>query len=314
MNEASAPGLLYIASQTVASLLPDIPTQIGLVREAYVALASGRAQVPATPLITPRPGGFLHAMPAYLADRDVVALKWIGGYEQNPGHGLAYLSGLIVINDSETGFPVAIIDCGEITAARTAAASGLCIVEFATADWKTAAIIGYGVQARAHIAMLRSLNPDVEIVVARKSTGRTDGEGVRFVPSPTQAAAGADIVITAIPLATKLDQLITPGKLKDNVLLLPIDYDSSIDKACVEQASLFLVDDIPGFEGARAAGRFSGWPEPEGTVGGTVGQQLRADSGRLVCCNLGVGALDAIFADVVHSRARVEGAGEALAR
>jgi ornithine cyclodeaminase/alanine dehydrogenase-like protein (mu-crystallin family) len=314
MKGTAAPGLLYIASQTVASLLPDIPTQIGLVREAYVALASGRAQVPATPLITPRPDGFLHAMPAYLADRDVVALKWIGGYEQNPGHGLAYLSGLIVINDSETGFPVAIIDCGEITAARTAAASGLCIVEFASTDWKTAAIIGYGVQARAHIAMLRNLNPEVEIVVSRKSIGRTDDEGVRFVPNPTEAAAGADIVITAIPLATKLDQLITPGRLKDNVLLLPIDYDSSIDKACVERASLFLVDDIPGFEGARSAGRFSGWPKPEGTVGGTVGQQLRAGSGTVVCCNLGVGALDAIFADVVHARARAEGVGEMLAR
>ena len=58
-------------------------------------------------------------MPAYLRDEDVVTLKWVAGYPANKARGLPYITGLIVVNDAETGLPVAIMDGAEITAART---------------------------------------------------------------------------------------------------------------------------------------------------------------------------------------------------
>ena len=70
-------------------------------------------------------------MPAYLRDDDVAALKWVAGYPANKERGLPYITGLIVLNDPETGVPAAIMDGAEITAARTAAASGVCIRRFA---------------------------------------------------------------------------------------------------------------------------------------------------------------------------------------
>src|SRR2546421_538492 len=83
-----------------------------------------------------RPNAFIHAMPAYLADEDVAALKWVSGYPDNPSRSLPYISGLIVLNDAATGQPLAVLDAAEITAARTAAASGACIRRFAHAGWR----------------------------------------------------------------------------------------------------------------------------------------------------------------------------------
>ena len=68
-------------------------------------MAAGSVQLPPKVAVHPRENAFLHAMPSYLADEDVAALKWVAGYPQNKNRGLPYISGLIVVNDAETGFP-----------------------------------------------------------------------------------------------------------------------------------------------------------------------------------------------------------------
>ena len=123
--------LLYLSRAEVAGLLPPVAEQLDLVEATYRAVAAGRVELPPKPGVHPRKDAFIHAMPAYLADDDVVALKWVAGYPENPARGLPYISGLVVLNDAETGLPVAIMDGAEITAARTAAASGVCVRRWA---------------------------------------------------------------------------------------------------------------------------------------------------------------------------------------
>ncbi|MDQ4019056.1 MAG: ornithine cyclodeaminase family protein, partial [Actinomycetota bacterium] len=156
-------GLLYLSRQEVAELLPDIREQLDLVEATYRALAAGRVELPPKPGVHPRPDSFIHAMPAYLADEDVAALKWVSGYPANKERGLPYIAGLIVLNDAETGLPLALMDGAEITAARTAAASGVCVRRWAPAGWRSAAILGCGEQARFHVRLLTELNPKARI-------------------------------------------------------------------------------------------------------------------------------------------------------
>src|SRR5918992_87484 len=136
--------LLYLARGDVARLLPPIPEQLDLVEATYRALAAGRVELPPKPGVHPRTDSFIHAMPAYLADEDVVALKWVAGYPANKARGLPYISGLIVLNDAETGLPTAVMDGAEITAARTAAASGVCVRRWGPEGWTDAAVLRCG--------------------------------------------------------------------------------------------------------------------------------------------------------------------------
>ena len=83
--------LLHLSREEVAGLLPTVPEQIDLVERTYVALGEGRVELPPKPGIHPRKDSFIHAMPAYLRDEDVAALKWVAGYPQNKERGLPYI-------------------------------------------------------------------------------------------------------------------------------------------------------------------------------------------------------------------------------
>ncbi|HEX2045591.1 MAG TPA: hypothetical protein VHF23_08195 [Gaiellaceae bacterium] len=304
--------LLYLARDEVARLLPPPDEQFELVDATYRALAAGRVELPPKPGVHPRPDAFLHAMPAHLRDDDVVALKWVAGYPANPERGLPYITALIVVNDAETGLPLAVMDGAEITAARTAAASGVCVRRFAPPGWRRAAILGCGEQGRRHARLLAATNPDVRIRAYDPLRERTEAMPgpVEAMPGPREAVEGAEVVVTAGPIVAEPESPLAPGWLGERWLALPLDFDLYFAAATVAAADLFLADDVDQFEYYRSLGHFRGWPRPAGGVGGAL---AGGDSpARVLCCNLGVGALDAAFAARVLERAREEGAGTPL--
>ena len=304
--------LLYLTRDEVARLLPPVPEQLDLVEETYRAVGAGRVELPPKPGIHPRPDSFIHAMPAYLRDDDVAALKWVAGYPANKERGLPYITGLIVLNDAETGVPAAVMDGAEITAARTAAASGVCIRRFAPRGWSRAAVLGAGEQGRFHAEVLRQLNPDVAIRGWDPHRERISslGDNVEAAPGPREAVQAADVVVTAGPIVESPDSPLTSDWLEESSLGLPIDFDFYFSAEAVESAELFLVDDMGQFEYYRSLGPFQGWPEPAGSVGEALSRD--GAPARVVCCNLGIGALDAAFAARVLAAAREQGAGTEL--
>jgi alanine dehydrogenase len=307
-------GLLYLSRADVAALLPDVIEQLDLVEHTYRSLAAGRVELPPKPGVHPRKDSFLHAMPAYLRDEDVVALKWVAGYPANKERGLPYITGLVVVNDAETGLPLAIMDGAEITAARTAAASGVCVRRFAPEGWRRAAILGCGEQGRFHATLLHAMNPEVEIRAWDPHPERVErmGELAEGAAGWGDALEGAEIVVTAGPIIEDPEPPIRPEHLGERWLALPIDFDFYFRPETVAAAEVFLADDIGQFEYYRELGHFQGWPAPEGNVGEGLGRDGSPD--RALCCNLGIGALDAAFANVVLERARAEGAGTELDR
>jgi alanine dehydrogenase len=304
--------LLYLNREEVGGLLPGIPEQLDLVEETYRAVGAGRVELPPKPGIHPRPDSFIHAMPAYLRDEDVAALKWVAGYPGNKERGLPYITGLIVLNDADTGLPAAIMDGAEITAARTAAASGVCIRRFAPSGWSRAAILGAGEQGRFHARVLTALNDGVEIAAWDPHPERIEslGAGVAPAPGALEAVDGAEVVVTAGPIVEKPESPLGPDWLADRVLGLPIDFDFYFNADAVASADLFLVDDVEQFEYYRSLGHFQGWPRPAGSVGETLARD--GAPSRVVCCNLGIGALDAAFAARVLATARARGIGTEL--
>lgn len=304
--------LLYLTREEVAGLLPPVPEQLDLVEGAYRAVGSGRVELPPKPGIHPRPDAFIHAMPAYLRDEDVAALKWVAGYPGNKERGLPYITGLIVLNDPDTGLPLAVMDGAEITAARTAAASGVCIRRFAPSGWARAAVLGAGEQGRFHVRVLAELNPDVAVAAYDPHADRIAslGGSVEAAAKPRQAVEGAEVVVTAGPIVESPDSPLGADWLGERLLGLPIDFDFYFNAEAVESADLFLVDDVAQFEYYRSLGHFQGWPEPTGSVGEALGRDGAPD--RVVCCNLGIGALDAAFAARVLVSAQERGVGTEL--
>ncbi len=178
---------------------------ISAVRDAMVAVSNKTIDMPSrlvSPLVDQ--SGFLALMPGSASDPQVYGVKVLSLHPANPAAGLPTIQGFVILFDHKSGTPVAIIDGAEVTAIRTAAASGLATELLARKDAKTHAVIGTGVQARSHIEAILAARPEIEATmiwgrdpakadaVAREISGKT-GHNVRAV-ARVEEAAGADII------------------------------------------------------------------------------------------------------------------------
>jgi ornithine cyclodeaminase/alanine dehydrogenase-like protein (mu-crystallin family) len=323
-------GILYLRGDDVVAAMPALDERLALAERALVALVAD-AELPPKIGVHPRPeGAFAHAMPAALrptrADAttadDLLGLKWVTGVPGNRAIGLPPIHAVVVLNDPATGRPSAILDGGPITAQRTAAVSGVVVRRFAP-DARRVAVIGAGIQGRSHVEMLAGLLPTAELVIHDRHPERADElAAAATLPATTAETArdavhGADVVLTAVTFARPEDrQSMTGAWLRDDALVIPVDYAAMCAADVARDASLFLTDDRGQFLANRDAGQFEGYPEPMMTIGEAIvaGAAWPAGGGRVVASHLGVGLADLVFADAIVTRAVASGLGTWLRR
>ena len=308
----------FLDDDDVRLLLPPPAECVDLVAAALVALAAGRAEVPPKPAVHTVPGSFANAMPASWPERGLLGCKWISVFPDNPARGLPTASGLMVVNDGQTGMPVCIMSAGELTAARTAAVSGACVRALSPASVGHVAITGAGVQARSHLRVLESLGHlDVAVWARRQgalddlaewAAAETPGIRLRTTSDLGQAVAGAGVVITALAIGLSGAEL-DPATVRTDALVLPLDYASSVGPALAAE-SVLAADDLTQFEAVRRQRTLGDYPAPTHWTGDLL-RGVRTP-GRIVCQNLGSGLSDLVVADVVAREARTRGVGQLL--
>src|SRR5512138_840140 len=146
--------LLYLSRVDVEQVGLGMEKVIELLEQAFAEKGRGNVEMPPKPGIHTRPDAFIHAMPAFIPAMKSAGIKWVSGYPDNFRRGLPYISGLLILNDSETGIPYAVMDCTWITAYRTGAASALSAKYLARPESHTAAILACGVQGRTNLEAL----------------------------------------------------------------------------------------------------------------------------------------------------------------
>ena len=87
-------------------------------------IGEGRVEMPPKPGIHTRKDAFIHAMPAYIPSLESAGIKWVSGYPENQKKGLPYISGLLILNDPETGIPISVMDATWITASPRSRITG----------------------------------------------------------------------------------------------------------------------------------------------------------------------------------------------
>jgi hypothetical protein len=71
----------------------------------------GHFENPPKPGIHPQQDAFIHAMPGYLPRQKAAGLKWVSGFSSNADFGIPPVMGLLILNDVQTGQPLAVMDC-----------------------------------------------------------------------------------------------------------------------------------------------------------------------------------------------------------
>jgi len=219
---------MYISEQEVRSVL-TYETLIPAIRQALMDFSAGLVNQP--PRMILRTGnaeghrnGWFAVMPVVAGD--FMGVKTVTWYPGNDEVGLHTHMAIVELLSRTTGEPLAVMDGRLITEMRTAAVSAVAYSVLAPLHFDSAAtsfgILGSGVQARAHVAALKQVWPEMtEIRIwsrtpanAKRLADEVGGEAVRI-----EKASSADVVLTA----TSAQVPVLRGRLlKANALVIAV--------------------------------------------------------------------------------------------
>ncbi len=195
-----------LAAADVKAALP-MPKAIEAMKQAYVQFSTGRSTVPLRTHVQTEKGVSL-LMPAYLHDSRNLGVKIISIYADNPKRNLPTISATVMVLDPETGFPLALMDGGSLTAIRTGAGGGAAADVLARKDARNVALFGAGVQARTQLQAVLAVRgiTEVSILDHFEAAAKRLADEVATWPNapkvilgrtPAEAVQVADIVLTA---------------------------------------------------------------------------------------------------------------------
>lgn len=190
--------VMFLGEAEVRKLLNWKPL-IAAMETALVAFSAGRVIQPVRNMLTIEEGKrYLGIMPAVA--EDAMGLKLVCFYPGNAGTSVPTHTAMILLFRPETGEPLAVLDGRLITEMRTAAVSAAVTNRLAAPDSRVLALLGSGVQAKAHLEAIREVRPIREIRVWSKTPEHAksfaDANGATATDAES-AVRGADIVVTA---------------------------------------------------------------------------------------------------------------------
>ena len=314
--------LLYLSQADVVSVGLKIAGVIDLLEVAFEEKGHGRIEMPPKPGIHPGGGdNFIHAMPAYIPALNSAGLKWVSGFPGNAEKGLPYITGLLILNDPETGIPLAVMDCEWITAMRTAAATAVSARRLARKDSSTLGVLGCGVQGFTNTEALNVDFPIKEVFAYDTSaeslsifTERVGKLGLKVtvVNTPQEAVTGCDLVVTAGPILKVPHKTIKAGWLDEGAFASLVDFDSYFDPAALKEVDKFCTDDHAQFNYYQSAGYFQDVPPVHADLGELVADKKagrESETERNIACNLGLALDDMAVAPTLYKRAIEMGIG-----
>ena len=188
----SSPGCATVGSVLRYEIL------IPAMERALVDLSAGKVVQPVRSILyAAEHHGFFGLMPAVYGD--IMGAKLVTLYPRNAGTALPTHQGIIAVLKATTGEPLAVLDGRLITEMRTAAVTAVAVKHLAPPNARALALLGSGVQARAHYAALSVVKKFDEVRIWSRSAENAQkfAQEIGAASMPAEdAVRGADVVVT----------------------------------------------------------------------------------------------------------------------
>jgi len=314
--------LLYLSRTDVERTGTRMDDVIQAVEAMFREKGSGSFEMPPKPGIHTQPDSFIHAMPAYIPKLNSAGLKLVSGYPDNYKKNLPYISGLMILNDTNTGIPICVMDCTWITAMRTGAATAVAAKYLARSDSSRVGIIACGVQGRSNLEALSCLFNikevkafDINIETAERFSEDMQNIlkiDVEVAKDVKEAVKKMDIVVTSGPINKEPIPIIEDSWLGEGSFVSPVDFDSLLKAELLNGVDKLATDDIRQMDYYREQGYFKTTPKPYADLGEIV-SGLRPgredDDERIISINLGIALEDIAVAPIIYHKAINDGLG-----
>jgi ornithine cyclodeaminase len=294
---------------------------IARVRDAYLTHDAGDSVNPDSYFLRfpEKPDSRIIALPAHLGGTtDVSGIKWIASFPRNVESGLPRASAVLVLNDSTTGYPFALMEAAGISASRTAASAALAATTLGHSEPTSIGVLGGGVIARticrylhhAGIPLTDVRCHDIDAPSAQSLAGHLATEyGSASRTASADEALDCDLVVlatTALRPHISADRVLRPGQLILNVSLrdLPPELLLTADNVLDDVEHCLKADTSPHLAEQLTGNR----DFVTGTLAQVLTGQVRTDPRRAtVFSPFGLGVLDLAVGHYVHAQAATEG-------
>ena len=314
--------MIVLTEHEVRALL-DMESCIEAMSEVLASLARGELYQPLRSVARPPEAtGFIGLMPAHRGGAaPAYALKEIVVTPDNPTRGLDAHQGAVILHDGETGQLVAVMNASPVTEIRTAAVSAVATRALARDGVERVAILGAGVQARAHVDAMRAILDDPEIRVwsrrleaAEELAGTV---GAITAPSADAALFGAEVVCTTTSAKEPIVERRWLARGAHVNAVGAFGANRELDTETVASAALFVdrresaINEMGDYGLAAAEGAIG----PDhikaelGDVLAGISPGRESDDELTVFKSYGIGVEDLAAAELVVGRARERGVG-----
>ena len=316
--------LLFLSKKDIEAILSpkeaiDIcETTFKLINEGGVSQLFGNM------LSVPGKGVFL-PYPAVIESLGVAGIKWLSGFRANPSKGLPLFMATNILNDSETGAPIAIMEGMTITSMRTAGHAAVGAKYMAKKNSETIAIIGCGLEGRTHLRLMNELFNIKEVRAcdlveeARENFSKEMSEmlkvRVKATSSVEEAVKDADIVceVSTAKQPIVMDEWLGPG------CYLAGTNPIGVDPKFYSRADRWIVGhrerDLRWVEGPESSGfKYNKQCIHASLDEVVVGKKSGRDSDleRTLMTHHGMSALDVSCMYMVYKKAKEKGVGTIL--
>ena len=201
--------ILWLNQKDVKSVL-DMPAAMDVVEKAFKQHGLKKVQMPPkTYLYFEKHNGDLRTMPSFLEAQDITGVKIVNVHPDNLKIGLPTVMALVVLNSTETGAPLAIMDGTYLTDIRTGAAGGIAAKHLARPDSKVVGMVGAGNQARTQLLALAQVFDIEQVritskVISHYKEFEKEMEGIvdcELLQTPhVEEVCDCDILVTTTPV------------------------------------------------------------------------------------------------------------------
>jgi alanine dehydrogenase len=251
------PPIRLLSERDVRAIGLSLAETIALIEQVYLLDAQGGVEVPMKIGVHPlEPDNILHAMPAWIEGVRALGMKWVSYFPGNARRGLADYSGIIILNDPDSGLPLCILEGMHVTFMRTAACATVAARHILPAPPRSLGLIGCGRLARWTLRMMLCAFPAIECVfVASRTPGSRESfcaEMQSESSAPLAAALdvrsaieGVDVVVSSIPPTAERPvraEWLSPGSV-----FIPLDILNSWRDEVLSVVSRVVSDDPANF-------------------------------------------------------------------
>jgi ornithine cyclodeaminase/alanine dehydrogenase-like protein (mu-crystallin family) len=294
-----------ILSRSEVESVLDPEALLEAVAEGFMALSSGAVEAPPRQAVAADGGSFL-TMSGRRAGAPV-AVKLVGVFPGNVELGLEPHPAVICLFDASTGRPLALMDGEAITGLRTATGSALSVRALAREDARVLAVVGSGVQARAHLRLLPLVRDFTDVRLVARDPSAPARLGVA-----SGTVEGADVVCLCTSSSSPVLSSVAPGTHVTSVGFAPPG--GELDPALAASSRLFVETRMAFSPPPAGCAELAGLDPSVGTELGAVlagraeGRASREDV--TVYKAMGHIAEDAAAAELVYRAALEAGVGQ----